>query len=75
MSQVRFELVNCQNTILREIDMLEMKPKDIAQTYALAMRSEESIEWSVVNRAILNRWNRSTLERIKSMAHSGKCFQ
>lgn len=48
--------------------------KQIAQTYALALRSSYETDWAKVNRMIIDRWSVSGLERIKNMAHSGKCF-
>ena len=48
--------------------------KQIAQTYALALRSEEPTDWKRANEAILKRWSPAGLERIKKMAWSGKCF-
>lgn len=48
--------------------------KQIAQTYALALRSQEPTDWKAANEAIIKRWSVSGLERIKKMAWSGKCF-
>jgi hypothetical protein len=71
-----FELMDCENTMLTEIGMKEMKRKDIAQTYSLALRSSERdrIDWGKVNRAIIDRWSLAALKWIKEQAHSGKCF-
>ena len=69
------ELANCTNTLLAEIGDKQCKQKDIAKTYALAINSSESTDWKAVNLAIIDRWSRSGLERIKSMAWSGKCWQ
>lgn len=73
---MRIVMVDCQATILREIAMPESKQRDIAQTYRLAMESDEcrTIDWKVVNTAIIERWSVAGLKRIKEMAHSGKCF-
>ncbi len=70
-----FELINCEATILEEI-RAGAKRKDVAQTYALALRSSERImiDWTRVNRAIMERWSVSALNWIKNKAHSGKCF-
>jgi hypothetical protein len=51
-----------------------MRRKDVAQTYALAIRSSESVDWSKVNTAIINRWSPYALKWIKEQAWSGKCF-
>jgi hypothetical protein len=71
---VRAELADCENTLLRDIADLTMKRKQIAQTYALAMRSSEEINWGRVNTAIILRWSASGLAWIKRQAHSGRCF-
>lgn len=74
---IKMELMCCESTLLDEIAIPEMKRKNIAQTYALALKSSErnSIDWAKVNKAIMNRWSLSGLKYIKEMAHSGKCFQ
>jgi len=46
----------------------------IAQTYALALRSSYPTDWAKVNRMIIDRWSVSGLQRIKKWAHSGKCL-
>lgn len=73
---VRFELMDCENVLLREIACKQSHQRDIAQTYRLAMESSEakSMNWGNVNRAIMERWSKSGLIRIKEMAHSGRCF-
>lgn len=48
--------------------------KQIAQTYSLALRSEESVDWKRINTMIIERWSLAGLERIKKMAWSGSCF-
>lgn len=70
-----FELMDCTNVLLREIAMPEMKRKDVAQTYALALRSTAPTDWGAVNKAIIARWSFSALNWIKKQAHSGKCFE
>lgn len=47
--------------------------REVAQTYALALRSCWPTDWRRVNQAILARWPKG-LKRIKELAHSGKCF-
>ena len=71
------ELACCEATLLQEIGNTVFKQKDVAKTYALAMRSSEvkKIDWGKVNRAIIERWSKSGLERIKQLAHSGKAFE
>lgn len=65
---MRIELVNCTATLLAEIACPEATQKDIAKTYALAMRSSEQTDWLAVNRAIMARWPKG-LTRVKTMAH------
>jgi hypothetical protein len=47
--------------------------RQVAQTYALGLRSTWKTDWKRVNEAILARWPKG-LNRIKEMAWSGKCF-
>ena len=72
--QFRVELCCCTQVLLEEIAMPEMKPKDVAKTYALALRSSEEVDWKAVNTAIMERWSKHALVWIKERAWSGKCF-
>lgn len=76
MAQLRMELIDCQQTLLDEIAMPDCKRRDIAMTYALALKSSErdSVDWPKVNAAIIARWSRSGLGWIKDKAWSGKAF-
>ena len=78
MSETRLtmELAGCEAMLLREIADKRMKRNDVAQTYALALRSSERdrIDWRKVNEAIIARWSFSALTWIKERAWSGKCF-
>ena len=65
---------NCTEVLLHEIKMKEINQKDVACTYALALRSSEITNWKSINHAIINRWSMAGLKRIKEMAWSGKCF-
>ncbi len=73
---IKVELCCCESVLLSEIGMKEMKQKQIAQTYRMAMESSEckTIDWKKVNEAIIARWSKSGLNRIKEMAWSGKAF-
>lgn len=62
------ELAACTATLLSEIAKPEFAQQDIAITYALALRSSEPTDWAAVNAAIVERWSRSGLERVKKMA-------
>ena len=55
------ELLDCQDTILNEIQHKECKRKDIALTYYFCMKSSENIDWGVINRAIIRRWSRPAI--------------
>mgnify|MGYP001590470853 FL=1 len=70
-----FELSCCTSTLLREIDTGELHQRDIAKTYALAMKSSEKTDWAKVNEAIIKRWSMAGLKHIKAMAWSGKCWR
>lgn len=70
----KVELCCCTSALLREIGQRELKRRNIAQTYRLAMESSEPTDWPAVNRAIIERWSVSALVWIKKQAHSGKCF-
>ena len=73
---LRIELANCEGVLLREIAMPQMKRRDIAKTYRLALASSEckQINWLKVNDAIIARWSVYGLYWIKEQAWSGKCF-
>lgn len=71
---MRIELAACESTLLREIADTDFKRRHVAMTYALAMRSSETVDWGRVNSAIVERWSVSALTWIKEQAHSGKCF-
>lgn len=72
-----FELACCESVLLSEIANPAMKRRDVAKTYALALRSSEAktMDWGKVNRAIIERWSFSALNWIKKAAWSGKCFE
>ena len=68
------ELMDCTNVLLDEIANKQFKQRDIAMTYALSLQSNDPTDYKKVNRAIIDRWSKSGLNRIKEMAWSGKCF-
>ena len=65
-------LTDCTRVIVEEITTHRLTQPQIAQTYALAMRSYRAgvdrPDWGEINRAILARWKPSSLGRIKAMA-------
>ncbi len=67
------EIADVEGVIEREIAN-KCTQKQIAQTYALALRSSWPTDWSKVNSMIVERWSVAGLNRIKKMAHSGSCF-
>lgn len=71
MSDIQFNLVCCTQTILHEIAN-KATQKYVAVTYAIALKSEaqgaDKPDWPKINRAILDRWSMSGLERIKKWA-------
>ena len=72
-----FELAACESMLLSEIADPRMKRNDVAQTYALTLRSSErsQVDWGKINRAIIARWSLSALTWIKTKAWNGKCFK
>jgi hypothetical protein len=63
-----FVIDNPTNTILREIAMPEMTQKSLAKMYAMLLKQRDEVEWALVNHAIIDRWSRKGLERIKTAA-------
>jgi len=70
---MKIELADVEGVIEREI-LQGCNQRQIAQTYALGIRSTWPTDWKRVNAAIVTRWPKG-LERIKKMAWSGKCFE
>lgn len=67
------ELMCVEMVIENEIEQ-GCNQTQIAQTYALGMRSSWPTDWKRVNDMIIKRWSKAGLTRIKNLAHSGKCF-
>lgn len=70
---LRFSLMNCEAALLDEIGHDEMKRNDIALTYAMALTSDEDIDFPKVNAAIIDRWSTSALAYIKTRAWKLVC--
>jgi hypothetical protein len=70
---IHMEMMCCESVILNEIKM-GLSQKQIAQSYALALRSSWKTDWKVVNEAIIAKWSFKALNRIKTMAWNGSCF-
>ena len=64
------ELMFCQETILNEIKHKECKRNDLSLTYAFIISSSErdKVNWSIINKAIIDRWSLSGLYYIKNRA-------
>lgn len=72
--KITIELMCCDDVMLNEIKN-GCTQKELAKTYALALRSSYPTDWKKVNLAIIERWSHSGLNRVKTMAWSGKCFE
>lgn len=70
---MKIELADVESVIENEIAR-GCTQRQIAQTYALGIRSSWPTDWQRVNAAIVAKWPKG-LERIKKMAWSGKCFE
>jgi len=73
VSDTKIEIVEVEMVIRNEIKQGCVQ-RQIAQTYALAIRSSYKTDWAVVNAMIVERWSVVGLNKIKTMAWSGKCF-
>ncbi len=68
MSEFKAELVDCENVLLREIADTKTTRKSLALTYAMAICSRETPNFSNINRAIIDRWSVGGLNYIKTRA-------
>ena len=66
-------LMDVEGVIENEIAQ-GLTQRDVAKTYALGLRSSWPTDWKRVNAAIIKRWSKSGLNRIKQLAWSGKAF-
>ena len=69
-----FTIYDPTGQLLGEIADTRITQRSVALTYRLAMIAEqhgETVDWPKINRAIMNRWSRSGLERVKKMAWAG----
>lgn len=67
-TRVRIELADPEGYLLEEIANPQMRRRDVAMTYRLALKSADRVNWGTVNRAIISRWSVSALEWIKAEA-------
>jgi hypothetical protein len=65
----RIELTDAEGQLLAEIADPKMTRRQVALTYGLAVRGDQSrVDWPKVNRAIVARWSPSALDWIKKFA-------
>lgn len=67
-------LMCCEDVIETEIAQ-GLRQEDVAITYAMTMHSENNgrpTDWRRINDAIVAKWGRRGLERVKKLAH-GLC--
>ena len=69
-TEIRLTFENLEETIMQEIADRAMTQRDVAQTYAIMIRQcgPDGADWARINRAIMDRWSASGLERIKRLA-------
>ena len=68
---MRIHLMAVEAVITNEIEQ-GCTQREIARTYALALRSDYETDWGAVNAAIIERWSMAGLQRIKTAAWDGK---
>jgi len=72
MSDIQINLVCCTQVILQDLRAREATQKDIALTYAMAIKSYQSgaddPDWTKINKAIVAKWSTSGLDRVKKIA-------
>lgn len=72
MTHVDVNLVCCTQVILQDVGCKQATQKDVALTYAMALKSwsrgADTPDWQIINKAIVRRWSMSGLERIKKRA-------
>jgi hypothetical protein len=76
MRGLRIELVDPTGQLLGEIADRRLCQKDVAQTLALVRlyRQEDEVDWAAVAAAAIERWSRPGWRRIKTLAHSERCW-
>lgn len=69
---MRFYMTCCTMVLLNEIEELKLSQKDVALTYAAAMRSEkagvDNPDWGVIGAAGQKRWGPAGWKRVKDRA-------
>ncbi len=62
------EIMFPEEFILQDIRSPEMYRLDVAKSYALLLLQRETVDWAVVNAAIIKRWSPYALNYIKDHA-------
>lgn len=66
-------LMCCTQVILQDLGAAQATQKQVALTYAMAIKSQmqnaDRPDWPTINKAIIDRWNMKALERIKKRAY------
>ena len=69
---VTINLVCCTQVICNEVSNKEVRRKDVAFTYAMALKSSaqgaDKPDWKTINEAILSRWEKRGLVAVKNRA-------
>lgn len=68
MSELQVRLADPQAQLITEIADPATTIKSLTLTYAFALLDQDAVEWPVVNRAIIERWSASALDRVKKNA-------
>ncbi len=70
--EAQINLVCCTQVLLQDIGAEEVTQKDTALTYAMAIKSAldgaDRPDWPTINQAIIERWGKRGLVRIKKLA-------
>ena len=68
----RINMVCCTDVICNEVAHKKITQRDVALSYALAIKSQmqkaDAPDWGTINRAIIDRWSMAGLERITPAA-------
>ena len=65
---MNIQLCDCERVLLEEIEHPEFTRDMVALTYAMAIQSEETVNWRKIHEAIIDRWSWSALDYIKRKA-------
>ncbi len=63
-----FELMDCENVLIKIIQDKKSKRNDVVIPYAMSIVSSESVNFANINKAILEKWSFNALDYIKTKA-------